>query len=107
VPAPITFTVIDTQTNLSAARNGKLNYSYDKPAGATAMRFTLAGNNGDADLYVRRGAPPTTTTYDCRSAGATSNESCTISNAASGTYYVMINAYSAFSGLTFQVSAGQ
>ncbi|HSK03961.1 MAG TPA: M4 family metallopeptidase [Kofleriaceae bacterium] len=107
VPAPLVYTVIDTQTGLSASRNGKLEYSYGKPAGATAMRFTLAGNNGDADLYVRRGAPPTTSTYDCRSAGATSNESCTISNAADGTYYVMINAYSAYTGLTFQVSSGQ
>jgi vibriolysin len=107
VPAPLDYTVLDTQTNLSAGKNGKLNFSYDKPSGATAMKFTLAGPNGDADLYVRRGAPPTTTTYDCRSAGATSNEACTITGAASGTYYVMINAYTAYSGLTFQVSSGQ
>ncbi len=107
VPAPLTYTVIDTRSNLSASKNVKLNFSYDKPSGATAMKFTLAGPNGDADLYVRRGAPPTTTTYDCRSAGATSNESCTITNAASGTYYVMINAYTAYSGLTFQASSGQ
>jgi vibriolysin len=107
VPAPLTFTVIDTLGNLSAARNAQLNYSYAKPTAATAMRFTTAGPNGDADLYVRRGAPPTTSTYDCRSAGATSNEGCTISGAASGTYYVMIHAYTEFTGLTFQVSSGQ
>jgi vibriolysin len=107
VPAPLVYTVLDTQTNLSAAKNVQLSFSYAKPTSATAMRFALAGNNGDADLYVRRGSPPTTTTYDCRSAGATSNESCTISSAATGTYYVMIHAYSAFTGLTLQVSSGQ
>lgn len=107
VPAPLAYTVIDTRTNLSASKNGKLNFSYAKPTGATAMKFTTAGPNGDADLYVRRGSPPTTSSYDCRSAGANSNESCTITNAASGTYYVMINAYSAYSGLTFQASSGQ
>ena len=107
VPAPLTYTVIDTRTNLSAAKNAQLSFSYARPSGATAMRFTTSGSNGDADLYVRFGAAPTTATYDCRSAGATSNEGCTITNAASGTYYVMINAYAAFSGLTFQASSGQ
>lgn len=107
VPAPLVYTVIDTRTNLSAGKNGKLNFSYARPAGATAMKFTIAGPNGDADLYVRRGSPPTTSSYDCRSAGATSNEACTITNAADGTYYVMINAYSAYNGLTLQVSSGQ
>lgn len=107
VPAPLVFTVLDTQSNLSANKNGQLSFSYVKPTGATAMKFTTAGPNGDADLYVRRGAPPTTATYDCRSAGATSNEGCTIANAASGTYYVMINAYTAYTGLTFQASSGQ
>jgi vibriolysin len=107
VPAPLVYSVIATQSNLSAAKNGQLSFSYVKPTSATSMRFTLTGANGDADLYVRRGSAPTTATYDCRSAGATSNEGCTITNAASGTYYVMISAYAAFSGLTLQVSSGQ
>ena len=107
VPAPLTYTVIATQSNLSAAKNVQLNFNYARPSGATAMKFTLAGPNGDADLYVRRGSAPTTAQYDCRSAGATSNEGCTITNAASGTYYVMINAYTAYNGLTLQVSSGQ
>jgi Zn-dependent metalloprotease len=107
VPAPLTFTVLDTKTNLSAASNVQLSYSYVKPAGATGMKFTVSGPNGDADLYVRRGSAPTTNSYDCRSAGATSNEGCTITGAADGTYYVMIHAYTAFSGLTLTVSSGQ
>lgn len=107
VPAPLTWTVRDTQTNLSAAKSGKLNFTLVLPAGATALKFATTGPNGDADLYVRKGSAPTTTTYDCRSATASSNETCTITNATSGTYYVMINAYAAFSGLTYQASSGQ
>ncbi len=103
----LTYTDIDTQTGLSAGKNGQINFSYARPSGATAMKFTLAGPNGDADLYVKRGSAPTTASYDCRSAGATSNEGCTITNAASGTYYVMIYAYAAYTGLTFQASSGQ
>jgi bacillolysin len=107
VPNAIAYTVLDTRTNLSAGKNAQTSFSYAKPAGATAMKFTTSGSNGDADLYVRFGAPPTTATYDCRSAGATSNEGCTITGAQSGTYYVMINAYAAYTGLTFQASSGQ
>jgi len=107
VPAPLTYTVLATQPNLSAATNAQLSFNYVKPASATGMKFTLTGANGDADLYVRRGSAPTTAQYDCRSAGATSNEGCTITNAATGTYYVMIDAYAAYSGLTLTVSSGQ
>jgi vibriolysin len=108
VPAPLTWTVRDTQSNLSGAKNNQKSFTLVVPAGATALKFALAGPNGDADLYVRRGSAPTTATYDCRSAGATSNESCTFTNVPAGaTYYVMVNAYSAYTGLTYTASSGQ
>jgi len=107
VSAPPTWTVIDSKTNLSAGRGSSLNYTYATPAGATAMKFETIGGTGDADLYVKWGSAPTTQSYDCRSAGATSSEGCTINGAKSGTYYVMIKAYTAFSGVTYKVSSGQ
>jgi vibriolysin len=107
VAAPPTFTVVSTVSNLSGARNSNTNYTHVTPAGATAMRFETIGGSGDADLYVRFGSAPTTTTYDCRSAGATSTESCTINGAKQGTYYVLIKGYSAYSGVTYKVSSGQ
>lgn len=107
VPAPPTWTVITTVSNLSGATNSNTNYSYVTPAGATSMRFQLAGGTGDADLYVKYGSAPTTNSYDCMSAGATSDESCTINGAKQGTYYVLIQGYSAYSGVTWTVSSGQ
>ncbi|MHA7627934.1 M4 family metallopeptidase [Corallococcus sp. M7] len=107
VAAPPVWTTLTTLTNVSGARNSNTNLSYVKPSGATAMRFALAGGTGDADLYVKFGSAPTTTTYDCRSAGASNDETCTINGAQSGTYYVLIRGYSAFSGSTFTVSSGQ
>ncbi len=108
VPNPLIWTVRDTQSNLSASKSGKKNFTLVVPAGATALKFVTAASNGDADLYVRKGSAPTTTTYDCRSAGATSNESCSIANPTAGaTYYVMINAYAAYNGLTYTASSGQ
>lgn len=107
VPAPLAWTALDTKSNLSAARNAQVNYSYAKPAGATGMRFQTSGGTGDADMYVKFGSPPTVNSYDCRSEGATTAESCTITAAQSGTYYVMINAYAAYSGMSFTASSGQ
>ena len=108
VPAPLAWAdLVAPETGLSASKNGQISRSYVIPAGTKAVKFSVAGNNGDADLYVRFGNAPTTATYDCRSAGATSNESCTINPAQAGTYYVMINAYTAYTGLTLTAQSGQ
>jgi serine protease len=50
-------------------------------------------------MYVRFGAAPTTSTYDCRPYLVGSNESCNFSGKA-GTWYVMVRGYTAFSGVT-------
>lgn len=107
VPAPLTWTIFDTKVNQSAAKSVKVSSNYATPAGATALRFQTSGGSGDADLYVKFGSAPTLNSYDCRSAGATTAESCVINPAQSGTYYVMINAYTAYSGMTFTASSGQ
>jgi vibriolysin len=107
VAAPPTWTVLSTVSNLSGARSSNTNYSHVTPSGATAMRFALSGGTGDADLYVKYGSAPTTSSYDCRSAGATNDETCTINGAKQGTYYVLIRGYTAFSGATYKVSSGQ
>jgi vibriolysin len=107
VGAPPTWTVVSTVANLSGAKASSTNYTHVTPVGATAMRFALSGGTGDADMYVRFGSAPTTTTYDCMSAGATTTESCTINGAKQGTYYVLIKGYTAYSGTTYTVSSGQ
>jgi leucyl aminopeptidase len=58
---------------------------------------------GDTDLYVRKTAAPTTTTYNCKSEGPTSTETCTVNLTANGDMYVMLNGYSA-SSYTLKVS---
>ncbi|KFE62714.1 M4 family metallopeptidase [Hyalangium minutum] len=107
VAAPPTWTVLTTLNNVSGAKSSSTNYTTATPAGATALKFQMAGGTGDADLYVRFGSAPTTTTYDCRSAGATTAESCIINAPKAGTYYVLIKGYTAYSGVTYTVSSGQ
>lgn len=86
-------------TGLSASSKNTLVYKMVVPSGATNINFSIAGSNGDADLYVSRGTTPTTSTYDCRSESSSSNESCAMTGGA-GTYYVLVSAYSAFSNLS-------
>ncbi|MDD8059272.1 S8 family serine peptidase [Shewanella metallivivens] len=88
------------KTGLAGAKNDELYYSLDVPAGATNLSFTMSGGTGDADLYVQYGASPTTSSYDCRPWKSGNAESCPISTTQSGTYYVMVQGYSAFSGVS-------
>ena len=81
-----------------------LNYTMEVPAGSTNLVFTTTGSDPDADLYVRFGAAPTLSTFDCRSWTSSSNETCNIGNAQGGTYHVLVHAWSAFSGLTLEGS---
>ncbi len=70
------------------------------PSGRTSLSFSISGGTGDADLYVRFGTAPTTTTYDCRPYLNGNTETCTISNIQAGTYHVNVRAYSAYSNVT-------
>jgi hypothetical protein len=70
------------------------------PTGATGLKFVTSGGTGDADLYVKFGSQPTTTSYDCKSEGSTTAETCNITTAQAGTYYVTIHAYSTYSGMS-------
>ena len=86
--------------NLSAAAGGSVNYVMNVPAGATSLKFVTTGGTGDADLYVKFGSAPTTTSYTCKSESGTNAETCAIATAQTGTYYVLVKGYTAFSGLS-------
>ena len=88
------------QTGLSGSAGTELEYTMEVPAGATGLSFNMSGGTGDADLYVRFGAAPTSSTYDCRPYLNGNNESCAISNVQAGTYYVKVVGYSSFSGVS-------
>ena len=72
-------------TGLTAATGKSLTYTLVVPAGATGLKFTSSGGSGDADMYVRFGSAPTTTSYDCRPYLSGNNETCTIATAQAGT----------------------
>ncbi|MFP2929810.1 M4 family metallopeptidase [Pyxidicoccus sp. 3LG] len=91
-------------TGLSGPLGAKRYFSVRVPEGATDLTFTLSGGTGDADLYVRQGFGPTTTQYDCRPYRTGNNEVCTFANPVDGTWYVMLNAFSAYVDATLVVT---
>lgn len=86
------------ETGLSGASGSQVFYTLEVPAGASDLSFVLSGGSGDADLYVKYGSAPTTSSYDCRPYIGGNNETCNISNVQAGTYHVMVRGYSSYSG---------
>jgi xanthomonalisin len=86
-------------TGLAATKNNAVNYTMVVPSGASNLKFAISGGTGDADLYVKRGSAPTTSSYDCRPYVAGNSETCNISPATAGTYYIMVRAYSSYTGV--------
>ncbi len=91
-------------TIASATTNQQQNWTINIPAGASNLVVSISGGTGDADLYTRAAAAPTTTTYDCRPFVSGNTESCTVASPAAGTFYVMVNTYAAYSGVTLKAT---
>lgn len=68
------------------------------PAGK--YTFTLSGT-GDADLYVRAGSAPTTSSWDCRPYLNGSAEQCVVNLSTPGNLFVMVRGYASSS--TFRI----
>jgi hypothetical protein len=84
--------VIDQQSGELSAGEWAHFGPYD--VGSEALTALMTGS-GDADLYVRRGAAPTTSEYDCRPYRADSNEQCEV--AGPGSIFVSVRGYGASS----------
>jgi serine protease len=60
----------------------------------------ITGGSGDADLYVRFGQEPTASQYDCRPYRNGNEETCNIDTVQAGIYYIMLRAYTDYSGVS-------
>jgi serine protease len=91
-------------SGLSGARASERQFKVQVPAGRMTLRIEISGGSGDADLYVKAGNIPTTSSYDCRPYTSGNTESCQVSVQAGVTYFVMIRGYTAYSGLGVKAS---
>ena len=93
-------TTLLSKTSLSGASGTFQHHAFTVPAGTTSITVKSSGGTGDADLYVRSGTQPTTSTYNCRPYLIGNAETCTINGPVAGTWYASLQAYTAFSGVT-------
>ena len=85
--------------NISSSQGEQTYYTIDVPENSTELSVLLSNIVGDPDMYVRYGERPTTSSYDCRPyKSANTDESCNMTNPQAGTWYIMLNAYTNFSG---------
>ena len=82
-------------------------YVLENVAPGAMVTCSLAGSNGDADLYLRFGGETgPEEVNDCSSLSSTSNEECTVGPAASTTdLYAAVHAFSGYSGLQITCSS--
>ncbi|KGJ93770.1 S8 family serine peptidase [Colwellia psychrerythraea] len=73
------------------------------PAGKT-LTVTTSGGTGDADLFVKFASQPLLWDKDCGSSSSSNDETCSITNTQAGTYYIVLDSYEAFTGLSLLVS---
>jgi bacillolysin len=99
-----TMTNGQTLTGLSGATGTWAYFKITVPTGQTQLKVTMSGGTGDADLYVRQGAQPTSTTYTCRPYLTGNAETCTMTNPVAGDWYIGLNAYAAYSGVSLNAT---
>ncbi|HET9730483.1 MAG TPA: PPC domain-containing protein [Acidimicrobiia bacterium] len=87
---------------LSAPAGSSHVWRFDVPAGQSQLQFTTGGGSGNVDVYAKLGAVPTTADFTCRSVNATNTDTCTIANPAAGTYFVVLQGTSAYSGTNLE-----
>jgi serine protease len=93
-----------TISNITVARNGTLRYELTVPNGASNLLFAMFGGTGDGDIYVRYGAEPTNTVFDCRPFRGGNDETCFFPNARAGKWYVQIRGFSNAAGVSLYTS---
>lgn len=82
----------------TVARNEERRFETDElPAGSYAFRMN---GTGDADLYVRKGSAPSTSSYDCRPYTPGSSERCEVILTAPAKLHVMVRGWATQSTFT-------
>jgi len=104
VTAPPTLTSGVPVTGIASAgaRGSTQLWKIIVPAGTTNLRVTLSGGTGDVDVYVNGGTPPNLNTgdYECFSFNGGNNELCNVANPTAGTYYVLLDLWDPYTGVT-------
>ncbi|WP_445765975.1 S8 family serine peptidase [Rheinheimera sp.] len=89
----------ETITGISGVAGDAILLTLAVPEGASDLSFVMNGGSGDADLYVKFGAEPTASDWDCRPYLYGNDESCAIENVQAGTYVVKVLGFRDFADI--------
>lgn len=88
-----------TETDLAPSAGEILNYTIDVPANATLLEVETSGGTGNVDLTINFGSAPTRNDNDCLQVGAGNNHTCSITDPAEGTWFIIVRGAAASSGV--------
>ena len=91
-------------SSIGASTGAWKHYKIAVPSGQTKLDIVMSGGTGDADLYVKRGAQPTSSVYDYRPYLSGNNETVSVTNPVAGDWYISLYAYSTYSGVTLKAT---
>jgi hypothetical protein len=87
-------------SGLSGATGSVSYYVLTVPAGQGTLTVNTQGLAGDVDVYLKLGTLPTTTSFYCASTSPTDQESCFIISPPAGEWYVLLQGYVSYTGVT-------
>lgn len=94
----------ETVNDISVNQGQWFYHTVDLASGYASLEVSISGGSGDGDLYVRRGAQPSTSNYDCRPYKWGNDESCSFNSPAADTWYIGVRGYSNSSAITLNIT---
>src|ERR1051325_4220606 len=91
-------------TGLSGSSGSWKNFKITVPSGQTQLQIVMSGGTGDADMYVKRGAIPTSTVYDYRPYLTGNNETVTVTNPVAADWHISLNGYTSYASVTLKAT---
>ena len=96
---------IDRTETVNVSQGQWQRFTQVLPAGYSSLNVSISGGSGDADLYVRKGAASTTSSYDCRPYKWGNEENCDFTNPGADTWHIDVRGYSSSSNVTLSIKA--
>lgn len=90
-------------TGLSGEQDSEMYFTIEVPEGNKIMWVDIRGDNGDADIYIKRGSEPSLTDFDHAPFLDGSNEHKLIRKPRTGTWHFMVHGYDSYDDVEMMV----
>jgi len=101
---PTTLTNGVAVSGIGASTGAWKHYVITVPSGQASLKIEMSGGTGDADLYVKLGSQPTSSSYDYRPYLGGNAETVNVTNPAAGSWYASIYAYATYASVSLKAT---